>query len=132
MTSTRVDFAALILRLSIGGMLLLHGIAKVTGGVDGIETMLTNHGLPAQLAYGVYVGEVVAPVLLIVGLLVEFAAFAIVVNMGVAIYMAHAAEVLTRNEHGGWAIELPALYLFGALACGILGSGSIALRRRTY
>ena len=129
---TRLDFGALILRLSIGGMLLLHGISKITGGVEGIETMLTNNGLPSQLAYGVYVGEVVAPVLLIVGLLVEFAALAIVVNMGFAIYMAHTAEILTRNAQGGWAIELPALYLFGALACGVLGPGSISLRRRSY
>jgi len=45
-----------VLRLSIAAMMLLHGIAKLGKGVDGIQGMLTAHGLPAFVAYGVFIG----------------------------------------------------------------------------
>ena len=47
--------------------MLLHGVAKVSGGVGGIGGMLQSAGLPAALAYGAYVGEVLAPLLVIIG-----------------------------------------------------------------
>ena len=63
------NLGILILRLSIGVMMLLHGIAKVTNGVEAIKTMLAEKGLSAFsfVAYGVYVGEILAPLLIIIG-----------------------------------------------------------------
>ena len=54
-----VDIGKLILRLVLGGTILLHGIAKLTGGIEFISGSVTSAGLPAFVAYGVYVGEVV-------------------------------------------------------------------------
>ena len=51
------------MRLSVSGMMLLHGVAKLRGGVDGIEARLGALGLPDFIAYGVFLGEVVAPLL---------------------------------------------------------------------
>ena len=51
--------------------------------------MLASHGLPGALAYLVYVGEIVAPVLLIVGLYTRPAAWIVVINMLVAIWLVH-------------------------------------------
>ncbi len=63
------DTGKLILRLTLGILILLHGLFKITGGgVGGIGGMLSSHGLPGFLAYGVYIGEILAPVLLIVGI----------------------------------------------------------------
>ena len=51
----------LILRVTLGFLILLHGISKLMNGVDWLDGMLADAGLPAFLKYGVYVGEVLAP-----------------------------------------------------------------------
>lgn len=121
------DLGKLILRLAVGGMMLLHGIAKIKGGVTPIADMLAAKGLPEFLAYGVYVGEVLAPVLIIVGFLTRPAAIILVINMLTAIAMAHSADILKLDAHGSWAIELPMFYLLGALAIALLGAGRFSL-----
>ena len=62
------DTGKLVLRVALGVLILLHGIAKIGGGVSGIGGMLASQGLPGFLAYFVYVGEILAPVLLIAGI----------------------------------------------------------------
>ena len=60
-TLTHEDFGKLLLRLAVGGLMLFHGMHKLIGGVDGISGMLVAKGLPGFIAYGVLIGEVVAP-----------------------------------------------------------------------
>src|SRR4029453_2243686 len=67
-TSASDDTGKLLLRLTLGALILLHGIAKLTGGVDFVVDMVGKAGLPGALGYLVYVGEVLAPLLLIAGL----------------------------------------------------------------
>ena len=124
--STREDAGKLLLRVAVGFLMLLHGIAKMTNGVDGIEGMLEKNGLPAFIAYGAYIGEVIAPLFVIVGLFTRPAALVIAVNMLFAIFLAHADEIFSLGKQGGWAIELQGLYLFGALAIALLGAGRIS------
>ncbi|MGE0559869.1 MAG: DoxX family membrane protein, partial [Burkholderiales bacterium] len=54
------DIGKLVLRLTLGILMLLHGIAKLRFGVRGSEGMVVSHGLPAFFAYGVFDGEVIA------------------------------------------------------------------------
>ncbi|MEW5919003.1 MAG: DoxX family protein, partial [Gemmatimonadota bacterium] len=61
------DWGKLFLRLSVAGLLLLHGIFKVKNGVAWMAGPLGAVGLPAFVAYGVYVAEVVAPIFAILG-----------------------------------------------------------------
>lgn len=122
------NLGLLIARLSLGGMLLLHGYHKLIGGIGGISTLLENNGLPGFLAYGVLIGEVLAPLLLIIGYQTRLAAWLIVVNMGFAIALVHRSELLQLNAHGGWAIELQAFYLLTALIVALTGPGRFALR----
>lgn len=117
------DTGKLLLRLALGVLILLHGIAKLRNGVGGIEGMLTQAGLPPVLAWGVYVGEVLAPVLLIVGAWTRLAALVVAVNMLFAIGLAHLGEVFALSKTGGWAIELQGMFLFTALAVALLGAG---------
>ncbi len=49
------DLGKLVLRVSLGVLILLHGLFKLQNGIDGIIGMLASHGLPALLAYGVYI-----------------------------------------------------------------------------
>src|ERR1044072_2504173 len=120
MTRTNADLGRLLLRLALGGLILFHGFAKLTGGIDPITGLVTAMGLPAFVAYGVYVGEVVAPVLLIVGWFSRIAALVIAINMVFALALAHRAELFKLAPSGGYALELQALYLIVAIAIALM------------
>jgi len=100
-------------------MMLLHGISKVLHGIGGIEARVVSHGFPAWLAYGVYVGEVLAPLLLLANFWVQGAAIVMAVNMLFAIFLAHAGDVFALRR-GAWAIELQALFLVGSVAVALM------------
>ena len=121
------DIGKLILRLTIGGLLLLHGVHKLLNGLEPIKHMLTAHNVPALVAYGAYAGEVAAPVLLILGLLARLGGVLVVFNMIVAVLLAQSAHVLSLNGQGGYALELEAFYLFGGLAIAFLGAGRLSV-----
>ena len=118
----------LLLRLTVGGLMLFHGISKLfnPGTVGFIGSKLAEAGLPEALAYGVYIGEVVAPLMIIVGLLSRAGAALIVINMLFAIFLVHAGDLFALTEHGGWRLELQGFYLLGSLAIVFLGSGRYA------
>ena|ERR1043166_7559961 len=122
-----MDFSAnlgkLVLRLMLGGLLLLHGLAKIQRGVDGIMQRVGSSGLPSSLGYLVYVGEVLAPLLLIVGLWSRAAALIVAVNIVVAVLLAHASQFGELGRSGGWALELQAFYFFTAVAIMLVGGG---------
>ena len=117
------DLGKLILRLTLGLLLLLHGIAKLGNGVDAISGRLGQAGLPPAVAYLVYVGEVIAPILIVMGLFTRPAALVVVVNMLVAISLVHIGQLATLSKAGGWALELQGFYLFTALSLAVLGAG---------
>ncbi len=123
------DAGKLILRLTLGILMLLHGIAKISGGVDGLEKMVAGAGLPSVLAYGVYVGEVLAPLLVIFGFYARFGAAIIVVNMLFAIFLAHRNDLFLLTRSGGWALELQGFFLFTALALVLMRPGRFGINR---
>jgi putative oxidoreductase len=110
--------------------MLFHGIAKLQGGVDGIAQGLQGIGLPGFIAYGVYLGEVLGPLLLIVGWYSRAGAGLIAINMIFAIAIAHRADIFKLTEQGGWAIELQAMYLMTAIALALMGPGRFSLNER--
>lgn len=124
------DLGKLLLRLTLGILTLLHGIAKLRYGVSGIEGMVTSHGLPGFLAYGVFIGEVIAPLLVIAGFHARAGGLIIAVNMVVAIALAHSAQLFDIGKQGGWELELQGFYLFTALAVALLGPGRFSVNRR--
>lgn len=114
----------LILRWSVAGLMLFHGVAKLFKGVGGIEGMVTAMGLPAFVAYGVFFGEVLAPLLVIVGVFVGPAALVMAINMLFAIALAHSGDLFLLGKSGGWALELQGLFLFGSLAIALMAAPS--------
>ena len=120
----------LILRLMVGGLMLFHGISKVMhpGSVDFIGNTLSSSGFPSFIAYGVYIGEVVAPLMIILGIYCRYGAMVLAANMVVAIMLVHTNDIFLLTEHGGWRLELQGFYLFGALAIVFLGSGKFAIK----
>ncbi len=107
--------ALVLLRVSLALLMLLHGWAKIRYGIGSIEAKIAALGAPGFLAYGVYLGEVVAPLLLLVGLWVVPAALVIAANMVVAFALVHTHQILMLNNSGGWALELQAFYFVSAL-----------------
>ena len=93
----------LILRIALGGLILLHGIAKLKGGV--------------------YVGEVLAPLMVLVGWYSRIGAALIAVNMVFAIALVHRGELFSLSNSGGWALELQGMYLLTAVAIALFGPG---------
>jgi putative oxidoreductase len=125
-----IDTALLILRLVLGILILLHGISKLPPPPPGIGDMLAKANLPAALAYGVYLGEIVAPILLIIGVWTRLAAVLIAINMVVAVLTAHADQLFSLGEQGGYALELQAMYLFVAVALAFTGAGRLSVGGR--
>lgn len=124
------DIGKLILRLMLGVLMLFHGYQKLTKGVSVVEPAVVNAGLPAWVGYGVYVGEVLAPLLVIAGFYARVGALVIVVNMIFAVVLVHPMQFWDVTRTGGWALELQAFYLLTGLAIALLGPGKFAVNRR--
>lgn len=123
------DLGILIVRLMVGVLMLFHGIAKLIHGLSGIQNLLESKGLPAILSYGVYIGEVIVPLLIIIGYRTRLASVVFIVNMLFALLLVHANDVFSLNQTGGWALELIGLYLFGAAALFFTGAGKYAVSK---
>jgi putative oxidoreductase len=123
------NIGLLVLRVSLGGLFLLHGINKIQNGVEGMKAGMAAKGLPEIMVYGAYLGEVLAPILIILGIATRPAALTVVFTMAIAIYVAHSGDIFTLGPKGGSTIELALLYLFGALTLVFTGSGKLGLRK---
>lgn len=121
------NLGKLVLRLTVGVLLLLHGVHKLLDGVDPIKHVLAAHGLPDALAYGVYLGEVLGPLLVILGLFSRIGAILIIIDMVVAVLLERMGDLITLTATGGYALEAETFFLFGALAIFCLGAGRLSL-----
>lgn len=126
-SSTLEDLGKLILRLTVGILMLFHGWAKLRHGIGPIESMVVARGLPAFFAWGVYIGEVIGPLLLIFGFYARLGAVLVVVNMVVALVLAHGTHIFQLAGSGGWRLELQALFLFTAVSVALLGAGRFSI-----
>jgi putative oxidoreductase len=121
------DLGKLLLRLTTGGLLLCYGVYKLQNGIGVVKQMVTSHGLPELVTNGVYLGEVVAPFLVIVGLFTRLSASVMAINMLAAIYLAGTANLLKTGAYGAYALEIEAFFLLNAIAIALLGPGKFAL-----
>src|SRR5213083_2847092 len=122
-STSGADAGKLILRLALGVLVLLHGIAKITSAsaFAFVTSAVTTAGLPASVAYLVYIGEVLAPVLLLLGLWTRVAAVI------VAVLLVKPGLIFALAKTGGWALELEGMFFFAAVAVALLGAGRLSL-----
>lgn len=125
--ATMDEFGKLLLRVSIGAMLMLHGIGKLVHGIGPIEKMVMASGMPAIVAWGVFVGELIAPALMILGIYTRLAGLLMATNMVFAIVLAHSSQIFQLSSSWGWRIELQGLFLFGSLAVALFGAGRYSI-----
>lgn len=120
------DLGLLILRITIAGLMLFHGVAKLTN-LNGIKGMLSGAGLPELIAYGVYITELIAPVLILIGYRTRLASMVFFLGMITAMFLAHRDNLFAFSKTGGLEIELILLFALGALVLFFTGSGKYAL-----
>lgn len=129
MPSTQIatPYAALLLRLSLGTVLLAHGAWLKLGvfGLAGTMGFFGSIGLPPILGAVVALGETAAGVALIAGVLVRPAALLSVPIMIGATVMHAGNGWLFSAPNGGW--EFPAFLTLALLVQAGLGAGAHAL-----
>lgn len=114
----------LLLAWTVSILMLFHGYAKITKGVDSGIAILEGAGLPGFLAYGLYIGEILAPVLVLSGFFVMPAALVMAFNMAVVVVAAQLPNLLALNPNtGGYALEVEAFLFFGSLAIAFMAPG---------
>ena len=120
------SFGLLILRISIGTMLIHHGYEKTAEIQNFAAAFVRPIGLPFPIlsSYIAAYSEIYGSWLVIAGLFTRFAALSIVGTIGVAIY--HAIVTAGFNIY---LLELLILYMGGSLCILLLGSGDFALDR---
>ncbi|WP_192459222.1 DoxX family protein [Musicola keenii] len=117
------DAGKLLLRLTVGILLLFHGVAKIENGVGWIAGMLAKQGLPGFIAYGAYIGEIIAPVLIILGLFTRISAAVVAFNLLIATLLVTLGKFFTITNVGAWGLEGEAFYFLCSLVIMLLGSG---------
>ena len=129
MSIDRDDVGKLVLRVTVGVLMLFHGVDKLRFGVEGIQHDLARAGFPAFLAHGVYVAEVLAPILLIIGLWTRPAAVVYAAAILFAALLVHGVEFVRLAPTGGWGAELYVFYTMSAVAVALLGAGRYSVDR---
>jgi putative oxidoreductase len=122
------DVGILFVRIAAGGLLFLHGWHKIFAGIENQMGMLANAGLPPQLMYFVYISELLAPLLIVLGMFVRLSAITVIVTLLTVLYVL-PVDLLSLNERTGASnIEIQLFYLLTAIALFCTGPGRIRLR----
>lgn len=114
------DLALLLLRLGFGGFMLTHGIPKINMLSDP-----SSFGDPIGLGPTVslvlaLIGEVIAPILIIIGFKTKWAAIPAMITMGVAAFIVHINDDLATKEHA-------LLFFIAFLAIFLAGPGKYSV-----
>ena len=125
------DLGKLVLRATLAIFMLFHGVSKLINGIDPIMGMVTKAGLPSAFAFMVYIGEVIAPLMILFGIWARLGAVIVAANMIVAVALAHSTQIFTLGKTGGWALELQGFFFFTAVAVALLGAGSYSIGGRS-
>lgn len=121
------DLGKLILRITVGGLMLFHGISKIIHGVAWMQGPLSALHLPFFIAYGAYIGEVVAPVLIILGILTRVSGLVLSFDLLVAFILVAHARFLTITMGGGWGLQPDAFFFLTGITIFFLGAGRFSL-----
>lgn len=125
---TNHTYGAFISRVSLGTVLLAHGLLKVqVFTIPGTVAYFESLGLPAIAAYLTILAELVGGTAIILGLYTRLAAL-LSLPLLIGSVWAHAGNGwLFSAPNGGW--EFPLLLVALAVAVAVQGGGAFALRR---
>lgn len=127
--SKTAPYAALLLRVTLGTVLIAHGLylKMFVFTLPGTAQFFGSLGLPPALAYVVFAMETIGGVMLILGTWSRWVATALVPVLLGATWAHASSGWLFTNQGGGW--EYPAFLAVAAVVQALLGDGALALRR---
>jgi putative oxidoreductase len=116
-----ISFSLLMLRLTLGGLMIPHGVQKLTRFAAKSSTFSDpfHIGSPTSMALTVF-AELFCAVFIVVGLMTRVATIPLIVAMSVAVFSAHHGDIFGEGEHA-------ALYLGGFIALLFAGPGKISM-----
>ncbi len=123
------DTGKLVLRLTTAGLILFHGISKIIHGAGFLGGALAAYHLPAFIGWGVYVGEVVAPLFMILGLWTRISSLVVMFNIAMAVFLVAYRNAFVLQRSGAWALESEAFFFLTALVVFLIGAGKYRLTR---
>ena len=123
------DLGKLLLRVPLGSLMLFHGVHKLQHGYGFIEKMVIKAGFPGYLSHGILVGELLAPLFMVLGLYTRSAALLMAFVMVMALYLVHRTDLSSLTPEGGYGLELQVLYLTGSLAVFFFGAGRFSVSK---
>lgn len=130
MKQIKIDLGKLLLRIGVGGLMLFHGIYKLMYGFQGIKDLLIAKNLPEPLWIGAFIGEVIAPLCILLGVFTRVSALILALTMVFSIALAFGTAGFGLGQHGAPIVELNLLYMFSALALFFVGGGRFAIYKR--
>jgi putative oxidoreductase len=113
----------LVLRLSLGAIMIAHGYPKVFGGLHHHVEVVQSLHMPGWLGYLSAAAEFLGGILLVIGFLTRLAALFVCVNMLVAIFAVHFKNGFLGQGNYQFPLALAAI----AFSLIFFGAGPIAL-----
>ena len=123
------QWAALILRVSLGVMYLAHSVLLkvLTFGLSGTAQWFASVGFPAELAYGVAFAEIIGGTMLLLWVYTRWVALALIPILLGALTVHWANGWVFSAQGGGW--EYPLFLVSASIAQFLLGNGAFALSK---
>ncbi|TNE27838.1 MAG: DoxX family protein [Bacteroidetes bacterium] len=128
---THFNIAVFLTRITVAFPMLFYGISKIVNGFDWIASSLANMGFPSVFAYGVLVGEIVAPLAMLIGFRTRIASLIFSFNTLVAFFVARTGDLFVLNPHGGWSLDLLFMFMMGGVILALTGAGKWAVSSTT-
>ena len=123
---TTARYGLAILRIVLGIAFVLHGWAKLSGGIDGVAGFFGSLGipLPGLMAWVVTIVELVGGLLLIAGALTQIAGILLFLDMLGVILFANLLQGRPVVENGVITWEMEAVFGAAALCLALAGPGA--------
>lgn len=119
------DLGLLVLRVGVSALMLTHGFPKLIQLIEGNTAVVGDPIGVGSLVSSILViiSEVIAPVLILIGLKTRLAAIPAAITMAVAAFMVHGADPLAKKE-------MALLYLIAFVAIALMGAGRFSIDKK--
>jgi putative oxidoreductase len=122
-------YGVLILRVALAAMWISHALTKYfVFTIPGFGRYLTSVGFPSELAWPVFLMELIGGLMILLGIYARHVALVLVPVIAAAASVHIGNGWVFTNPKGGW--EYPVFLLVSCFALWLLGDGAFALRSR--
>lgn len=111
------EFGALILRITLGALLFIHGYVKFQGGIENTVAWFESIHIPGFMAYGVALFEIIGGIALIIGFAVRIVSvLSVLLMLGAIITAKLPVGLLGNGQMAGYELDLAFLAIGAFLA----------------